>query len=309
MFRKLRRAQGFTLIELLVVISIIALLIGILLPALGAARETARGVVCQTNMKNLSTAFVAYATDNQGFWAGWARFRNPTLFDAGSWMPYADLRSPVTGTEEDLTRGAIWPYCSDLDVFVCPSDPYSHLSSGLSYSISNHIYRTPARSPNPAAMNAPDWPGGRVIQDANRVEPGVSVTKPGQVQIVYPQSDRFVTPSDLIYGVDEGGPGLDIFSQQQNNPIAIGVNDGLFQDLYSDEPGGYNRFGFADKVKWYHSGAAAFGFADGHGELRQKTDPEVIGYKQGQRMTTGRFFFFGRLWDPAAQAPRNPNQP
>ena len=66
MHLKARSGRGFTLIELLVVISIIALLIGILLPALSSARETARGVVCQTHMKNLSTAFAAYAADNQG---------------------------------------------------------------------------------------------------------------------------------------------------------------------------------------------------------------------------------------------------
>ena len=58
---------GFTLIELLVVISIIALLIAILLPALGAARESARVAQCASNNKSWVTVGVAHANDFKGF--------------------------------------------------------------------------------------------------------------------------------------------------------------------------------------------------------------------------------------------------
>ncbi len=61
-----RENKAFTLIELLVVISIIALLVGILLPALGAARRTAQTVKCASNMRQLGIGFMGYATDNGG---------------------------------------------------------------------------------------------------------------------------------------------------------------------------------------------------------------------------------------------------
>ncbi len=80
MRRPAGRHNGFTLIELLVVVSVIALLLGILLPSLFGAREQARTVVCLANLSQLGMAMQLYADDNRGYvpqvWGGsvpWGR--------------------------------------------------------------------------------------------------------------------------------------------------------------------------------------------------------------------------------------------
>ena len=62
----MNKRKGFTLIELLVVISIIAMLLAILMPALGMVKEKARTVVCRSNVRQLGFAAILYTGDNEG---------------------------------------------------------------------------------------------------------------------------------------------------------------------------------------------------------------------------------------------------
>jgi prepilin-type N-terminal cleavage/methylation domain-containing protein/prepilin-type processing-associated H-X9-DG protein len=61
-----RRASAFTLIELLTVIAIIGILAAIIIPTVGAVRETARNATCKTRLRQWAVAFTLYANDNRG---------------------------------------------------------------------------------------------------------------------------------------------------------------------------------------------------------------------------------------------------
>lgn len=118
--------KGFTLIELLVVIAIIALLLSILMPALHRAREQGKRVVCLSNLKQLTLAWIMYADENDDKIVNGMGGVDRT--DEKAWVGKCwagDYSSGGQLPEREQIRairdGALFPYCKDESLYRCPT--------------------------------------------------------------------------------------------------------------------------------------------------------------------------------------------
>lgn len=121
------RKRGFTLIELLVVIAIIAILAAILFPVITNAKEKGRQVKCSSNLKQLIFALRQYCDDNNGYMPFcWTGTTEP--------CDWAGCSSPSTW---DTSKGAIFSYIRNTDVFKCPTNAAMKKNNTSTYSMPN----------------------------------------------------------------------------------------------------------------------------------------------------------------------------
>lgn len=127
--------HGFTLIELLIVISIIALLIAVLLPALAASRRSAQAVVCATRLRQITTAALTFAHDHDGMLpsAGSLSFGPPGQNDIhASW--FFSLDRYLTGDMSQTAR-----CIADESPYWDAPEPATQLKRAVSYATNYYL--------------------------------------------------------------------------------------------------------------------------------------------------------------------------
>jgi prepilin-type N-terminal cleavage/methylation domain-containing protein len=139
-----RLRTGFSLPELLIVVAIIALVIGLVIPTIGALRARARTLQCMTNQRTIAQALYAYATSNG------TRFPSPRTDSTGTlYIDGANVTSTTTPCwvraegaylatggqfekPEAIENGTLFPYIGDLKCYVSPDEPTNPYLSQVS---------------------------------------------------------------------------------------------------------------------------------------------------------------------------------
>lgn len=256
--QRTRFARGFTLIELLVVIAIIAILAGLLLPALARAKLKATNAACLNNQKQLLLGFILYADDNAdkmiyssgkppaqpdniggGFWPG-------PYNDSGKqqdFIPKMNIADAQRWVENGLRRGALFPYANMPASYHCPGDLRTkRLLPGKGYAYDSYS--------KIEGMNGGGW----------------NTT----AQPPYEKLSTVETPSEAMTFIEESDP--------RDYNLGTWVMD------VKPAPGWVDGFAI------FHGHVTTIAFADGHAETHHWTEPSVI--KAGIDFANGKAVFY-----------------
>jgi len=287
-------AGGFTLVELLVVIAIIGILVGLLLPAVQAAREAARRVQCQNNLKQIGLAFQQHQATHGHFPTGgwcWEWFGDPTRGfgkkQMGGWtyniLPYIEgdnLRDLPSGSDEQIREAGVIVMQTPQTLFLCPSRrsvklyPDGYVLEG---NIHNAVRVTPVAKTDYAAVSGSKHPCFPGCNCTSSIEQGDSA---GFIWLTERRPNNGVVGQRTTIAAEQITDGLShtvcvgeksMQPSHAENGLSKGDDHSMFQgwdvdnsrvtlanEYFSDQEGrGGGEFGSA------HPGAAHWAFCDG----------------------------------------------
>jgi prepilin-type N-terminal cleavage/methylation domain-containing protein/prepilin-type processing-associated H-X9-DG protein len=263
------KKKAFTLVELLVVISIIALLLAILIPAMQKAREQGKRTVCLFHLKSLQLSNNVYASENDGWYVplidntGAVGVPSSDVAKAGqfAWVGNLAFRK-VCGVKDAEASGANYAVKVILpDKFFCPSDEVAkkHVASDKGVLVSY-------------GYNSEDW-WGQKATPPNTFNAGIGSKFGYRQQQVKAPSQKFIFTDSIDWWVIWMGAkydqAWDKVGQRQRevyaDPARYGISTGL--------NGAKNTVG---PVLFRHSEGASVAFYDGHSAYLKKNNVFVI---------------------------------
>lgn len=233
--------RAFTLVEVLAAISVIALLLSLLLPALSQSRKKAVGTFCLQNIRNIGHALELYSNDsNASFPVNIDGYEPPetcTNWIVGN-LAIGDRNKEIRYMT-NRNASLLWAYASDLRLWRCPTDRKEYFRS---FNLNCRI--NPVRRIGPLRWVHPETDRGPLFRSQ------VALTAPSSTFTLIEESET--TNNDPFFVVDLSNTG---------NPEGKGAE---------------NRYQIVDEPATRHSGFSE-AFADGHAESSKCTRQELTG--------------------------------